>query len=267
MTERRSSPSTGNGDTLAEPRDVDGILSVRDVEKHFGGVVALDGATVDVLDGEIVTLIGPNGAGKSTLFNCIMGLYSVTSGSVTLRDEELTDKYTSEIVQSGLSRTFQQARTFPQLTVRENMVANQSHHDESLVKTVVSSTDDETMARMEELVEFLDIEHLIDEPAGNLSTGQKKLLNIASTLLRDPDVVLLDEPTAGVNPGLINDITDAILDLNERGSTFFVVEHDMDVVRKIADYSYVFANGTNLVDGKPEEALQDERVLTAYFGE
>lgn len=266
MTEQRSPPSTGN-DTLAEPRDVEGLLSVRDLEKRFGGVVALNGATVDVLDGEIVTLIGPNGAGKSTLFNCIMGLHPVTSGSVTLRDEELTDKYTSAIVQSGLSRTFQQARTFPQLTVRENMVANQAHHDESLVKTVVSSTDDETMARMEELVEFLDIDHLIDEPAGNLSTGQKKLLNIASTLLRDPDVVLLDEPTAGVNPGLINDITDAILDLNERGSTFFVVEHDMDVVRKIADYSYVFANGTNLVDGKPTEVLQDERVLKAYFGE
>jgi branched-chain amino acid transport system ATP-binding protein len=266
MTEQRSQPSTGN-DTLAEPRGVEGLLSVRDVKKRFGGVVALDGATVDILDGEIVTLIGPNGAGKSTLFNCIMGLHPVTSGSVTLRDEELTDKYTSEIVQSGLSRTFQQARTFPQLTVRENMVANQAHHDESLAKTVVSSTDDETMARMEELVEFLDIDHLIDEPAGNLSTGQKKLLNISSTLLRDPDVVLLDEPTAGVNPGLINDITDAILDLNERGSTFFVVEHDMDVVRKIADYSYVFASGTNLVDGKPAEVLQDERVLKAYFGE
>jgi neutral amino acid transport system ATP-binding protein len=266
MTEQRSPPSTDNG-TLAEPRGVEGLLSVRDVKKRFGGVVALDDATVDVLDGEIVTLIGPNGAGKSTLFNCIMGLHPVTSGSVMLRDEELTDKYTSEIVQSGLSRTFQQARTFPQLTVRENMVANQAHHDESLVKTVVSSTDDETMARMEELVEFLDIDHLIDEPAGNLSTGQKKLLNIASTLLRDPDVVLLDEPTAGVNPGLINDITDAILDLNEQGSTFFVVEHDMDVVRKIADYSYVFANGTNLVDGKPAEVLQDERVLKAYFGE
>lgn len=267
MTEQRNSPKTGNEDELSEPRDVDGILAVRDIEKRFGGLVALDGARVDILDGEIVSLIGPNGAGKSTLFNCIMGVFPVTSGSVTLNGEELTDKYTSEIVQSGLSRTFQQARTFPQLTVRENMVANQAHHDESLIGTVVSSTDDETMARMEELVEFLDIDHLIDEPAGNLSTGQKKLLNIASTLLRDPDVVLLDEPTAGVNPGLINDITDAILDLNERGTTFFVVEHDMDVVRKIADYSYVFANGTNLVDGKPAEALQDDRVLKAYFGE
>ena len=254
-------------DELATPRADDGVLAVRDVEKRFGGIVALDGATLDVLDGEIVTLVGPNGAGKSTLFNCIMGVHPVTSGSVRLRDEELTDKYTSQIVQSGLSRTFQLARTFPQLTVRENMVANQAHHDESIVRTITSSTDDETMARIEELVEFLDIDHLIDEPAGTLSTGQKKLLNIASTLLRDPDVVLLDEPTAGVNPGLIDDITDAILDLNDRGSTFLVIEHDMDVVHKIADYVYVLANGTNLVDGEPGVALQDDRVLEAYFGE
>jgi branched-chain amino acid transport system ATP-binding protein len=240
---------------------------VRDVEKRFGGVVALDGVTIDVLEGEIVTLIGPNGAGKSTLFNCIMGVHPVTSGSVRLDGEDITEKYTSEIVQSGLSRTFQMARTFPQLTVRENMVANQGHRDESMLGTVLSGTDDETMARIEELVEFLDIGHLIDEPAGNLSTGQKKLLNIANTLIRDPDVVLLDEPTAGVNPGLIDDITGSIMDLNDQGSTFFVIEHDMDVVREIADYVYVFANGTNLVDGSPAEALQDDRVLEAYFGE
>jgi branched-chain amino acid transport system ATP-binding protein len=258
---------TEEGGPLATPRDVDGVLAVRDVTKRFGGIVALDGATLDVRDGEIVTLVGPNGAGKSTLFNCIMGVHQVTSGSVRLRDEELTDKYTSEIVRSGLSRTFQHARTFPELTVRENMVANQAHHDESLAGTILSGTDDETMTRIEDLVEFLDIEHLIDEPAGSLSTGQKKLLNIASTLLRDPDVVLLDEPTAGVNPGLIDEITDAILDLNDQGSTFFVIEHDMDVVHEIADYVYVLANGTNLVDGRPDEALQDDRVLEAYFGE
>lgn len=252
---------------LATPRGVDGVLSVNDVEKHFGGIIALDGASLDVRDGEIVTLVGPNGAGKSTLFNCIMGVHDVTSGSVRLRDEEITDKYTSEIVQSGLSRTFQIARTFPELTVRENMVANQAHHDETLFGTVLSSTDDETMDRIEELIEFLEIDHLIDEPAGNLSTGQKKLLNIASTLLRDPEVVLLDEPTAGVNPGLVDDITDAIMDLNDQGSTFLVIEHDMDVVHKIGDYAYVLANGTNLVDGTPKEALQDDRVLEAYFGE
>jgi branched-chain amino acid transport system ATP-binding protein len=245
-------PSTmAHGDDLATPRPDDGVLAVRDVEKRFGGVVALDGATLDVLDGEIVTLVGPNGAGKSTLFNCIMGVHPVTSGSVRLRGEELTEKHTSQIVQSGLSRTFQLARTFPQLTVRENMIANQAHHDESIIRTIVSSTDDETMARIKELTEFLDIDHLIDEPAGSLSTGQKKL----------------DEPTAGVNPGLIDEITGAILDLNDQGTTFFVIEHDMDVVHEIADYVYVLANGTNLVDGDPQIALQDERVLEAYFGE
>jgi branched-chain amino acid transport system ATP-binding protein len=267
MMSRDDASPAERTDGLATPRADEGILAVRDVEKRFGGVVALDGVALDVLDGEIVTLVGPNGAGKSTLFNCIMGVHPVTSGSIELRGEELTEKYTSQIVQSGLSRTFQIARTFPQLTVRENMIANQAHHDESVIGTIVSSTDDEEMARIEELLEFLEIDHLIDEPAGNLSTGQKKLLNIASTLLREPEVVLLDEPTAGVNPGLVDEITDAILDLNEQGSTFFVIEHDMDVVHKIAGYVYVLANGTNLVDGEPQVALQDDRVLKAYFGE
>lgn len=249
-------------------RDVDdSVLAVRDVSKRFGGVVALDGASLDVTDGEIVCVVGPNGAGKSTLFNCVMGVNRIDTGSVYLRETEITNKYTSEIVQNGLSRTFQQARTFPELTVRENMIANQAHQEEGLLRTVIQQTSDETMGRIEELIEFLDIGHLIDEDAGNLSTGQKKLLNIASTLLRDPDVVLLDEPTAGVNPGLINEITDAILDLNDRGTTFLVIEHDMDVVRKIGDYVYVLANGTNLVDEDPETALKDSRVLEAYFGE
>ena len=243
------------------------VLEVEDLHKEFGGVVALDGADIEVREGEIVGLIGPNGAGKSTLFNCIMGVHNVDRGRIHIRGEDITSEYTSEIVRSGVSRTFQMARVFPELTVRENMLVNQAHDDESLVGTVVSPSDDEIVGRAEELIEFVDLDHLIDEPAGDLSTGQKKLLNIASTLLRDPDVILLDEPTAGVNPGLVDDIMDSILELNEEGRTFFIIEHDMDVIRRLSDHLYALANGTNLTSGDPEAVLSDDAVLEAYFGE
>jgi ABC-type branched-subunit amino acid transport system ATPase component len=243
------------------------VLEVEDLHKAFGGVVALDGADIEVREGEIVGLIGPNGAGKSTLFNCIMGVHNVDQGRIRIRGEDITTEYTSEIVRSGVSRTFQMARVFPELTVRENMLVNQAHDDESLVGTVVSPSDDEIVGRAEDLIEFVDLDHLIDEPAGDLSTGQKKLLNIASTLLRDPDVILLDEPTAGVNPGLVDDIMDSILELNEEGRTFFIIEHDMDVIRRLSDHVYALANGTNLTSGAPEAVLSDDAVLESYFGE
>jgi ABC-type branched-subunit amino acid transport system ATPase component len=243
------------------------VLEVEDLHKEFGGVIALDGADIEVREGEIVGLIGPNGAGKSTLFNCIMGVHNVDQGRVRIRGEDITTEYTSEIVRSGVSRTFQMARVFPELTVRENMLVNQAHEDESLLGTVVSPSDDEIVGRAEELIEFVDLDHLIDEPAGDLSTGQKKLLNIASTLLRDPDVILLDEPTAGVNPALVDDIMDSILELNEEGRTFFIIEHDMDVIRKLSDHVYALANGTNLTSGAPEAVLSDDAVLESYFGE
>ncbi|MEF8781769.1 MAG: ABC transporter ATP-binding protein [Haloarculaceae archaeon] len=243
------------------------VLEVEALHKEFGGVIALDGADIEVREGEIVGLIGPNGAGKSTLFNCIMGVHNVDQGRVRIRGEDITTEYTSEIVRSGVSRTFQMARVFPELTVRENMLVNQAHENESLLGTVVSPSDDEIVGRAEELIEFVDLDHLIDEPAGDLSTGQKKLLNIASTLLRDPDVILLDEPTAGVNPALVDNIMDSILELNEEGRTFFIIEHDMDVIRKLSDHVYALANGTNLTSGAPEAVLSDDAVLESYFGE
>jgi len=247
--------------------DASTVLEIEDLHKVFGGVVALDGADIEVREGEIVGLIGPNGAGKSTLFNCIMGVHKVDRGRIRIRGEDITSEYTSEIVRSGVSRTFQLARVFPELTVRENMLVNQAHDDESLVGTVVSPSDDDVVGRAEELIEFVDLDHLVDEPAGDLSTGQKKLLNIASTLLRDPDVILLDEPTAGVNPDLVDDIMDSILELNEEGRTFFIIEHDMDVIRRVSDHVYALANGTNLTSGIPETVLSDDAVLESYFGE
>lgn len=246
-------------------RATETVLTVDGLRKEFSGVVALDGVTCEIREGEIVGIVGPNGAGKSTLFNCIMGVHEPANGSVYLGDEEITDEFTSQIVRSGVSRTFQLARVFPKLTVRENMVVNQDHADESLLGTI---TDDaETTDRIDELVSRVGLWELRDRKAGELSTGQKKLLTIAAALLQDPDVVMLDEPTAGVNPNLIDDIVDTIIELNEDGATFCIIEHDMDVIQTLSDYVYVLDNGTNLVEGSPETALDDPDVLEAYFGE
>jgi branched-chain amino acid transport system ATP-binding protein len=263
-----ASVPSGNEGGASVRTDAEAVLRVEGLEKSFGGLTALDGVDVEVREGEIVGLVGPNGAGKSTLFNCIMGQYDVDGGSVYLGDAEITGLNTPEIVQRGLSRMFQLARVFPELTVRENVLLNQDHREESVFATLFRDTDDEVIERADDLIEFVDLSHLSDEQAGNLSGGQKKLLNLACTLLTEPDVVLLDEPTAGVNPNLVDDITESIIQLNrERDTTFFVIEHDMDVVHEISDHVYVFATATNLTDGGPDAALSDPRVLEAYFGE
>ncbi len=248
-------------------RTTDPVLTVDNVTKSFGGVTALDGATLEVRDGEIVGVVGPNGAGKSTLFNCIMGVYELTDGRVELDGTDISSQRTDVIVNSGMSRTFQLARVFPDLTVRENMLINQEHRNERLVETLLSPSDQEVYDRADELLEFVGLEKLASSPAGELSTGQKKLLNIAGTLLSDPEIVLLDEPAAGVNPGLVDDIAQSILDLNDRGATFCIIEHDMDMIRSLSEYLYVLHNGTNLEQGEPETVLQKEAVLEAYFGQ
>lgn len=243
------------------------VLSIEGLRMEFAGVVALDGADVTVRKGEIVGVIGPNGAGKTTLFNCVMGEYEPSAGRVVLDGRDITGIRTSRIVGRGLSRTYQIPRVFPELTVYENMVANQPHVGESILEATFRTPDQTTDERIRELLEFVGLTALTREPASDLSTGQQKLLNIASTLLRDPAVVLLDEPTAGVAPALVEDITDLLLELNEAGRTFLVIEHNMDVVRKVANHVDVLANGKNLTSGPPEEALSDPRVLEAYFGE
>lgn len=251
-----------SGDRVDSPP----ILSIEGLTKHFGEIVALDSVDLSVRDGEIVGLIGPNGAGKSTLFNCLMSVFPVTDGRIRLRGDDVTDLGTAAIVQRGVSRTFQIARVFPKLTVRENMALYQQHRDEWLVSTVVTRTPTETMDRIGRLLDTVGLADAAEKRAGELSTGQKRLLNIATSLVRDPDVVLLDEPTAGVNPGLVDEVISVITDLNESGYAFFIIEHDMNVMKQIADYAYVLADGRNLIDGRPREVLRDERVLEAYFG-
>jgi neutral amino acid transport system ATP-binding protein len=265
-TDTEGETEADSATTGAVRTDAASVLEVDGLRKEFGGVTALDGASVEVREGEICTLVGPNGAGKTTLFNCVMGAFPPTAGSVRLRGEEITGQQTHETVQSGLSRTYQIPRVFPELTVRANMEVNQRHGDESVLATVFRRTDAETEGDIDRWLEFVGLASMAEAEASELSTGQQKLLNIAAALLRDPDVLLLDEPTAGVNPGLVDDIAGMLAELNEAGRTFFVVEHDMEFVRRISDHVYVLADGTNLVDGPPEAALNDPRVLESYFG-
>lgn len=243
------------------------VLTVSGVTKRFGALTALNDVDLTVNDGDIVGLIGPNGAGKSTLFNCIMGTYNVNGGEIFLRDEPITGMRTSTIINQGIARTFQIPRIFPELTVRENLIIHQSHREESLMATAITRTSDDVQSRIDKLIDFVNLTHLSDELAYELSTGQQKLLNIITTLVPDPDLVLLDEPTAGVNPGLIEDIVETIVALNEQGMTFLIIEHNINAIRALSTYLYVLANGSNLTDGLPDETLEDPRVLEAYFGE
>jgi branched-chain amino acid transport system ATP-binding protein len=248
-------------------QNTDTVLEISDLRKEFGGLVALNGVDLEVRDGETVGLIGPNGAGKSTLFNCIMGIFDADGGSVSLRNEAITNKETSSIIQEGVSRTFQTPRVFGELTVRENLIINQDHQRERMVPTLFANTEDAVMNRIEDLLEFISLAGLADQPAAGISTGQQKLLNLGCTLVSEPEIVLLDEPTAGVNPALVDDIIDAIRELGDEGTTFLIIEHDMNVIRELSDYLYVLANGENLIDAQPDTALEDDRVLKAYFGE
>jgi ABC-type branched-subunit amino acid transport system ATPase component len=243
------------------------LLSLRGLRKEFGGIVALDGVDLSVKAGEIIGIVGPNGAGKTTLFNCLMGQFEPTAGSVTLQGEDITDLPPPAIVERGIARTFQIPRVFPNLSVHENMEIYQPHRDESLFATLVRRTDSVTNDRIDDLLSFVGLDDMADVGAGTLSTGQQKLLNIAEGLLKEPDIILLDEPAAGVNPALVEEIMNLILELGNEGQTFVIIEHDMDVVREVTEFVYVLANGTNLTEGPPESVLNDQRVLEAYFGE
>ena len=249
------------------------MIRVVDLHKHFGGVRAVDGATLEIGEGAITGLIGPNGAGKTTLFNVIAGVYPPTSGRVFLAGEDITGLPPHRLYRRGLVRTFQIAHEFATLTVTENLMAsvgNQTgerligawlHRDRVLVEEA------ETRDRAEEVIEFLNLGEVANEPAGDLSGGQKKLLELARVMMTGAKVVLLDEIGAGVNRTLLRSISGAILRLNiERGYTFCLIEHDMDLVSLLCDPVIVMAEGKVLAEGPAPDVQADERVIEAYLG-
>jgi branched-chain amino acid transport system ATP-binding protein len=240
---------------------------------HFGGIRAVDGASITIEAGTITGLIGPNGAGKTTLFNVIAGAYQPTAGRVYLDGEEITGLPPHELFKKGLLRTFQIAHEFSSLSVLENlMVVSNDHPGESLCNAwfrapLVREFEAKVRDRAREVIEFLEIAHLENELAGNLSGGQKKLLELGRTMMVDAKIVFLDEVGAGVNRTLLKTIGTSIQRLNEeRGYTFCMIEHDMDFIGRLCDPVIVMAAGRVLTVGTAHEVQADEQVIEAYLG-
>jgi len=261
-----SDPDTGHR------TDADTILSVKDVIKRFGGLSAVDGATFDVPERSITGLIGPNGAGKTTLFDVITGIYRPDSGHIRLDGEEIQGESPDEIAKRGVGRTFQTPRIFHGMTVAENLAfAAKGQTGESAVGALVrpgTITNEEAALRerVAETLAFLDLDHLADEYARGLSGGQRKLLELGRVLMLDPELIMLDEPVAGVNPALTDDLLDRLHTLNDQGRTLLLIEHDMDVVMNHCDYIVVMHNGRKLASGTPAAIQADEQVVDAYLG-
>jgi len=250
-----------------------GMIVVDDLHKHFGGFRAVDGASLEIASGSITGLIGPNGAGKSTLFNVIAGVLAPTSGRVHMAGEDITGLPPHELFHKGLLRTFQIAHEFHSMTVRENlMTVPPGQSGERLWNTWfarrrIADEERALAAKADEVLDFLTIAHLADEKAGNLSGGQKKLLELGRTMMVDAKIVFLDEVGAGVNRTLLNTIGDAIVRLNrERGYTFCVIEHDMDFIARLCNPVIVMAEGKVLAQGTADKIMENEAVIEAYLG-
>ena len=237
------------------------ILEARGVRKSFGGVVANRDITLSVPQGKVYGLIGPNGSGKTTLFGSIAGSHPIEKGSIRFQGREISSLRVPDIARLGLLRTFQQTRTYVKMSCLQNMLIS-SPSDAFLRK----STKAERRAA-EELLEFVGLlpkQHL---RAGDLSFGQQKLLELAMALMRQPKMLLLDEPTAGINPRLIDDLLDRLRRINrERGIALLVIEHNMRVIMELAEYIYCLAHGELLAEGTPEQIKADQRVVDAYLG-
>ncbi|WP_425419595.1 ABC transporter ATP-binding protein [Oricola indica] len=249
------------------------MIEVKSVYKLFGGVRAVDNASLKIEKGSITGLIGPNGAGKTTLFNIIAGNLSPTSGQILLDGEDVSGLPPHLLFKKGLLRTFQLAHEFSTLTVLENLMMVPDHQlGESLVSSwfsfgEVKRQEIEIRQRAMEVIDFLNLGHVAQELAGNLSGGQKKLIELGRTMMADAKVVLLDEVGAGVNRTLLAEIGDAIVRLNrERGYTFCMIEHDMDFIGRLCDPVIVMAEGTVLAEGTAEEVKNNEAVIEAYLG-
>ncbi|MFC4405765.1 ABC transporter ATP-binding protein [Haloarchaeobius iranensis] len=258
----------GAGDTAEVPLKVSGL------EKHFGGITAVDGVEFEIDKGSMTGLIGPNGAGKSTTFNCITGTHKPDGGRVEFNGQDITGLEPYQVADRGLVRTFQIARELGEMTVLENMMVAPKHQrGEALWRSVlpyarnsVNQQEQEILERAWETLEFFDIDHLANEYAENLSGGQRKLLELARALLTDPQMLLLDEPFAGVNPSLEERLLEHIHELRDQGYTFLIVEHDMDLIMENCEKVIVMHQGRILTEGTPEDVRNNEDVIEAYLG-
>jgi branched-chain amino acid transport system ATP-binding protein len=242
------------------------ILEVNNVSKSFGGVKANVDISMNVEQGSIVGLIGPNGSGKTTLFNSIVGTYPIDKGSIKFEGKELSELPVPVVAKLGLLRTFQQTRIYGKLNCIDNMLISNKASDEALI-SVFSKIPSELTEKAENLLNFVGLYQKRQLRAGDLSFGQQKLLELAMALMNEPKMLLLDEPTAGINPTLINGIIDRLIKVNkEFGITLLVIEHNMRVIMQLAQDIFCLAHGKMLAKGTPEEIKNDKRVIDAYLG-
>ncbi len=248
------------------------ILAAIAVTKRFGGVVAVDGVSLSIKRGEIAGLIGPNGAGKTTLFDVLAGDQRASSGRILLGGRAVERASAHARITCGMGRTFQIPRPFAEMSLVENVMTGAQRQSGEriwanwLTPGIVARQERAAFGKAMDLLEFVTLAHLAREPARKLSGGQRKLLELARVLMADPAVILLDEPAAGVNPSLLEVIIARIVDINRRGTTFLVIEHNMDMVARLCSRVFVMATGSLLCEGAPDTVARDPRVIAAYLG-
>ena len=257
---------------LVPPAPAKSVLAAKNVIKRFGGVVAVDDVTFELRKGEILGLIGPNGAGKTTMFDLLAGSVTPTAGDILLNGQSVGRDPAYRRITRGVGRTFQIARPFPNMTLFENVkLAGQGQTGERLLQNFLNPFHVRAQERLlhqkaRDLLELVSLTRLADQPARVLSGGQRKLLELARIMMADPQIILLDEPAAGVNPTLLEVIIERIRDINRRGVTFLLIEHNIDMVARLCSRVIVMASGKLLAEGTADEVARDPRVIDAYLG-
>ena len=242
------------------------LLEIHNMTKRFYHLTALRDVSMDVEQGELLGLIGPNGSGKTTLFNCVTGILRPNKGEVTFKDRHITGARADVVYHLGLSRTFQLIQLFPQMTAVENMLMAAQERRGTLFSRLLYRDETPELERALNLIDYIGLSRVKDDVAANLSYGQQKLLDFGMALMPNPEVVLLDEPLAGVNPTMINELVTRIKDLNSQGYTFIVIEHNMEVIMSLCERIVVLSEGEKIAEGTPAEIYDNELVLDAYFG-
>jgi len=252
---------------MSDTNQTEAILEVRNISKSFGAIKAVQGVSFDVYPGEILGVIGPNGCGKTTLFNSILGQIKPDSGSVTLNGQDVTGWSPVKLAQSGLGRTFQLLQVFDSMTVSDNLLTATQAHIGSILSRLFMRPDMGIQDDVNKVIGQFRLGHLTNEEASNLSYGQQKLLDIAMGLMSGPQIVFLDEPAGGVNLTMLADVKTRLLELNQEGITFAIIEHNMEFIFEVAHRILVMAEGQVLMVGTADEVRKDPKVIEAYLGQ